>query len=214
MTVEKNETSVKSEMTEDFGFVSYRDYKQSDFYKRYEAARAKMPAQAYGEVEGKPVADVRPQERCGVGRSVVVLLMGVIYIALGVIGYFLDMESTVLSSLFAVFDGKDLVSCVFAVIAGDISDLLDLIGCAAVLLSAVLAFFAVIGCIVTAARGRGIGKLMKTGCGLMFLCTVVALAIVIVRRLDATIGLSALVIIGGIMTICVITAPKKIKERK
>ncbi len=212
MTV-KNTEAPKTENAEDFGFVGYRDYKQSDFYKRYEAARAKMPAQVYAEVT-KDQPDVEPQKRCGVGRSVVVIIFGLIYIALSVIGYFLNTTSSVLGSLFSVFNGKDAVTCVLDMVEGGLSIDIDTIGAIAVLVSIVLALFAVIGGIVAAARGRGIGKLMKTGCGLMFLCVVAALAIVIVRRLDATIGLAALVIIGGIMTICVITAPKKIKERK
>ncbi len=210
--MDRNDAPI-TEKTEDFGFIGYRDYKQSDFYKRYEAARAKMPAQTYAEIERKEVDAPRPA-RCGVGRSVVVIIFGLIYIALGVVGYFLKTENTVLASLLSAYDGKDMVTCVFDILAGEITDMLDLIGYAAVLASAVLALFAVIGGIVTAASGRGIGKLMKTGCGLMFLCTVVALAVAIARRLDATIGLSALMIIGGIMTIVVITAPKKIKERK
>ena len=210
--MDRNDAPI-TERTEDFGFVGYRDYKQSDFYKRYEAARAKMPAQTYAEIEGKKVEE-SSRVRCGVGRSVVAIVFGLIYIALGVIGYFLNTENTIVSSVLSAFDGKDLVTCVFDVVAGKVTDLIDLIGYAAVLASAVLALFAVIGGIVTAISGRGIGKLMKTGCGLMFLCTVVALAVAIADRLDATIGLSALMIIGGIMTIVVITAPKKIKERK
>lgn len=209
----ENMDAPKTENTEDFGFVGYRDYKQSDFYKRYEAARAKMPAQVYDAVTNKQ-PDVEPQKKGGAGRSVVVVILGLIYIALGVIGYFLNTTSSVLGSLFSVFDGKDAVTCVLDMAKDGFSIDIDTIGSLAVLVSIVLSLFAVIGGIVTAARGRGIGKLMKTGCGLMFLCAVAALAIVIVRRLDATIGLAALVIIGGIMTICVITAPKKIKEKK
>lgn len=212
MTVE-NMDAPKTEKNEDFGFIGYRDYKQSDFYKRYEAARAKMPAQVYAEVT-KDQTDVEPRKKCGVGRSVVVIIFGLIYIALGVVGYFLNTTSSVLGSLLSVFDGKDAVTFALDFVEGGFSIDLDAIGGIAVIVSIVFALLAVIGGIVDAAQGRGIGKLMKTGCGLMFLCAVAALAIVIVRRLDANIGLAALVIIGGIMTICVITAPKKIKEKK
>ena len=109
MTVDRNDAPI-TERTEDFGFVGYRDYKQSDFYKRYEAARAKMPAQTYAEIEGKKVEE-SSRVRCGVGRSVVAIVFGLIYIALGVIGYFLNTENTIVSSVLSAFDGKDLVTC-------------------------------------------------------------------------------------------------------
>ncbi len=209
----ENMDAPKTEKNEDFGFIGYRDYKQSDFYKRYEAARAKMPAQVYAEVT-KGRADEEPQKKCGVGRSVVVIIFGLIYIALGVIGYFLNTKNSVLESLFSVFDGKDAVTFALDFVEGGFSIDIETIGGIAAVVSIVLALFAVVGGIVDAAKGRGIGKLMKTGCGLTFLCAVAALVIVIVCRLDTNIGLAALVIIGGIMAICVVTAPKKMKEKK
>ncbi len=207
-------TTSQAEKTEnkDFGFVGYRDYKESEFYQRYVNARSKVPQNALIELTTEtPKKEIK---KTGVGRGVAVIIFAILYLALCVIGYFIHSEDSIIASLLGVFDGKDLITTVLGLISGDITDIVDLIGAGALTVATVLAVFAFIGGIVIAASGKGVGKLMKTGCCIMFFLIVASFVCVIVRRLDITIGLSVLTIFAGIITLIALAAPKKIKEKK
>ena len=54
---------------------------------------------------------------------------------------------------------------------------------------------------------------MKTGCTIQFFCMVITLIVVIAYRLDLTIGLAGVIILDGILTLCALTAPNKVKEK-
>lgn len=201
-----NQTTIR---TEDFGFVGYRDYKGNEFFKRYEQARSEMPKAALDEIEGKKPAVIKPKAK----GAVAILIFGIIYLLLSVIGYFVRIENTIVTSLLGVFDGKDLITTIMGLLGGDISDMPDMIGAGAMAVSVLLAFAAFIGGIVCAARKNGIGKAMKTGCCFWFLFITVSIVCEIIRRLDITIGISVLVILSGISAVIALKAPSKIKER-
>ena len=199
-------------MSDEIGFVGYRNYKESDMYKRYQAARAAVPQKALGEVMSAS-AEKNPKKK-GVGCAVCIIIFGLLYLAIGVVGYFLKPTGSLLKSIFAVYGGRDCVRCVLDVIGGDLSDIIELAGCGTLLASELLAFCAFIGGIVCAARGKGIGKLMKTGCSFLFLFIILTMAVVLIERDETTIGLAASVILGGVIAVLALAAPCKEKENK
>ncbi len=206
--------NLQKEESRDFGFVGYREYKESEFYKRYERARSAVPQETLNELDGKPTP--KPRKKIGVGSSVFVLLLSCFYVALCVIGYVLSNFLTLnvfLSSLFGVFDGKNIVTAFIGFLDGDLGDIVDMIGFFAMAVACVLALFAFIGGIVCAATGKGFGKVIRFGCFMTFLTTVVSIVCEIIRRLDITIGISVLVILSGIIAILALTAPRKEKEK-
>lgn len=212
MDTQKNASMDERAEKVDFGFVGYRDYKSSEFFKRYEAARAKMPADALQEISTNREPEA-PIKKCGRGNSVAITLFGLLYVALCVVGYFIHTENTVIESLLGVYDGKNIVTCVLGLLNGEF-DMLGMVGAIALVASNVLAVAAVIGGIVDAATGRGVGKLMKTGCTFLFFCAVIALALVIANQSDLTIGSSGIVVFGGVTALCALTAPNKVKEKR
>lgn len=212
METQKNVSEEIATKKEDFGFVGYRDYKSSEFFKRYEEARKRIPADVIAEVKDgvapkKPVANRK-------GHAIAIAVFGILYLALCVVGYFVHSEDIIIGSILAVFDGKSLVDCVLGIIDGSISDLFELIGAGAMCVSALFALLSVIGGITDGAVGRGVGKLMKTGCTIGFFCAVVGMVAVIACRLDLTIGLAVAIVVSGIIALCALCAPNKIKEKK
>lgn len=211
MEERKNVSSEIATEKEDFGFVGYRDYKESEFFKRYEAARAKVVDVAKEEIPAGPAKKEKVKARRG--HAITIALFGVLYLALCVIGYFIHTEDILLGSIFGIYDGKSIIACVYGILDGSVSDIFNLVGTGAILVSAVLACLAVIGGIVDAAIGRGVGMLMKTGCTIQFFCVVIAMVAVIALRLDLTIGLAGAMILSGVFTLCALCAPNKVKEK-
>ena len=212
MEERKNVSNEIATEKEDFGFVGYRDYKESEFFKRYEAARAKVVAVAKEEI--KEDATEKEKVKGKKGHAITIAIFGILYLALCVVGYFIQTEDVLLGSILGIYDGKNIVACAYGILDGSVSDVFGLVGTGAILASAVFACLAVIGGIVDGAIGRGVGKLMKTGCTIQFFCVVIAMVAVIALRLDLTIGLAGAMILSGVFTLCALCAPNKVKEKK
>ena len=205
-------TAQTAPVSDNIGFASYSAYKNSEMYKRYQAARASLPQEALGEAMNVP----QEKGKKGVGRgcSIAIIIFGVLFLALAVVGYFVPSTDPIVRSVLGVFQGSNMIQSVLDVISGELSDMFEIIACGALLVADLLAFLAIVGAIVCAAKGKGVGKLMKTGCGLLFLFVFIAMAVILILRNETTIGLAASIILGGVIAVLALAAPKKVKEKK
>ena len=108
---QKNVSEEIATKKEDFGFVGYRDYKSSEFFKRYEEARKRIPTDVIAEVKDgvapkKPVAKRK-------GHAIAIAVFGILYLALCVVGYFVHSEDIIIGGILAknigMRDGSETV---------------------------------------------------------------------------------------------------------
>lgn len=196
----------------DIGFVGYRDYKNSKFFKEYREARAKLPKDKFAEATGREVEQVKPQKKHGRFAAFVTALLGLLFAAVCVCGYFLP-EIEWAGELFTVYRGTDLIGAAMALINGKTAEVTEIVGCVTLLVATLIAVAAFIGGLI-GLSGCGIKMPLKIGCVCLFLCVMATMACSIIAGAKIHGGFAVLILIGVLLIICTSLSSNKAKEKK
>lgn len=207
-------TENEREITYIKGFVSYEDYLKFPALTEYvDNKNITLPDRCL-EIMGKKnsvvseVQSVTEKKRKTNGIAVTTIILGLLFIAWIVVGYFLGSGNY--ANLFEVGGEKSIVENVLGLINGKYQEILSLINVILQVVVVVFMLMAVIGGFVNA-KSNGTGAAMKIGTFLMFVVAVVVASLEIKNTATIQAGTSVMLIITLLVFFINIIAKKKIK---